>query len=200
MLTTTRRPIVALLLGLVLVPLLLVPAWTNANAASLSQLDATPGDRIYLPLVIKQPTQAGAPPPNPGMEQAVADQLNERRSAYGLAPVALVPELGQAARGHSQDMADHDFVDHTGSDGSSPGERMAEAGYDWTTWGEIIACGAIADAGEVVDLWMDSPGHRAIILSSSYADFGVGYVSDPGSEWGRYWTVDFAKPSSVSSP
>ena len=77
---------------------------------------------------------------------------------------------------------------------------MAEAGYDWTTWGEIIACGAIADASEVVDLWMDSPGHRAIFLSSSYADFGVGYVSDPGSEWGRYWTVDFAKPSSVSSP
>ncbi|MFN2130083.1 MAG: CAP domain-containing protein [Anaerolineae bacterium] len=70
---------------------------------------------------------------------------------------------------------------------------MAEAGYDWTTWGEIIACGAIADASEVVDLWMDSPGHRAIILSSSYADFGVGYVSDPGSEWGRYWTVDLCK-------
>jgi uncharacterized protein YkwD len=88
-------------------------------------------------------------------------------------------------------MAENHFTGHTGSDGSSAGERMAEAGYDWTTWGEIIAYGSVVSASQVVDLWMNSPGHRAIILSSSYEDYGVGYVSDPASDWGHYWTVDF---------
>jgi uncharacterized protein YkwD len=190
--TNTRRPFVALLLGLALVPWLLVPIMTGAGAPSPLWLDAAPGGRVYLPLVVRQPPASG----DAAMERAVADEINQQRSAHGLPPVRPMVELGDAARGHSRDMAENGLTGHIGSDGSTVGERLVEVGYDWTAWGEIVACGAIADAGQVVDLWMGSPDHRAVILSSSYADFGVGYVSDPASQLGRYWTVDFGRQAS----
>jgi uncharacterized protein YkwD len=190
------RPVVALLLALAVIPLSLAYVVRGAGTTSPLPLDLTPTAYAYLPLVARDPPPTTPPSNGLDMEQAVADEINQRRSAYGLPPVQLVSELTQAARLHCRDMADNHFAGHTGSDGSSPGERMAEAGYDWTTWGEIIAYGSVASASQVVDLWMNSPGHCAIMLSSSYEDFGVGYVSDPASDWGHYWTVDFAKRAS----
>jgi uncharacterized protein YkwD len=189
----TRRPVVMLLLGLAMVLLSLAHMVAGVGTTSPLPLELTPTAYAYLPLVARNPHPTAIPPDDLDMEQAVADEINQRRYAHGLASVRLVPELTQAARRHCRDMADNHFTGHTGSDGSSAGERMEEAGYDWTTWGEIIAWGSGASASQVVDLWMSSPGHRAIILSSSYEDFGVGYVSDPASDWGHYWAVDFGK-------
>ena len=107
--------------------------------------------------------------------------------------LSLVPELTQAARRHSRDMADNNFTSHTGSDGSNGGQRMEEAGYDWTAWGEIIGWGFGADTSSMVNWWMNSPPHRSIILSSSFEDFGVGYARNSTSDWGHYWTVNFGK-------
>jgi len=90
-------------------------------------------------------------------------------------------------------MADNGFTGHTGSDGSYGGQRMEEARYDWTTWGEIIGWGFGGDTSSMVNWWMDSPVHRSIILSSSFEDFGAGYARDPTSDWGHYWTVNFGK-------
>jgi len=133
------------------------------------------------------------------VERAIADQLNQQRIARGLPPLTLVSELTQAARRHSRDMADHGFTAHTGSDGSDGGQRMAEAGYDWTARGEIIGWGYGGDTGKMVNWWMNCPVHRPIILSSSFVDLGVGYVRDPSSEWGHYWTVNFGRRTRPTS-
>ena len=53
--------------------------------------------------------------------------LNGARLLSGLPPLALNPVLEKAAQGHSDDMADRAFVDHTGSNGSTPVERIALA-------------------------------------------------------------------------
>jgi uncharacterized protein YkwD len=184
-----------LLLGLAMVFLSLAYAVTSAGTTSLLPLDFTPTAYAYLPLVVKQPTPTATlvPPDDIEVEQSIANQLNQQRYAHGLPSLKTVSELTQAARRHSRDMADNHFTGHTGSDGSDGGQRMEEAGYDWTIWGEIIGWGFAGDADSIVNWWMNSPVHRSIILSSSFEDFGVGYARDPTSDWGHYWTVNFGK-------
>jgi uncharacterized protein YkwD len=165
-----------------------------ADAATVDTETMAPVS-IYLPHVVRHPVDPGGstliPPYDPEMEQSIADMLNQQRSDNGLSSLALVSELTQAARRHALDMAENDFTGHTGSDGSSAGERMQDAGYDWMFWGEIIGWGFGGSAESMVDWWMNSPTHRSIILSTRFEDFGVGYVYLAGSDWGHYWTVVF---------
>jgi len=145
----------------------------------------------FLPLITDIPSLI--PPDDLAMEQTIADLINQQRADHGLYPLILVPELTESARRHSNDMADNGFTGHTGSDGSNAGQRMAEAGYDWIAWGEIIAWGFGGDPASVVDWWMNSSPHRSLILSSYFLDFGVGYARAPASQYGHYWTVNFGR-------
>jgi len=142
-------------------------------------------------------------PPRPLTEAEIHDfaaqviaLTNQERAAYGLPPLAANAALNTAAVRHSQDMATNDFFSHTGSDGSSPGQRITQAGYVWYTYGENIAAGYTSPSS-VVAAWMGSAGHRANILNHCFQDMGVGYVYDegdtyPGGTWGytHYWTMD----------
>jgi uncharacterized protein YkwD len=185
---------------------------TGALAAGLPRLPVlspqeTPPYSLFLPLIFHQPpptptstpTNTPIPSSDETNEQHIAELINQERLAQGIAPVQVDPALTQASRRHSHDMADNHFTSHTGSDGSTPGQRMSEAGYDWSSWGEIIAWGFGGDAASVVEWWMNSPPHRSIILDPKYKHFGVGYVSQPDSDWGYYWAVDFGIPSSSAT-
>jgi uncharacterized protein YkwD len=83
-------------------------------------------------------------------------------------------------------MAARDFFDHTNPDGDGPGERVTAAGYRWATYGENIAKGQRTPA-QVMESWMNSPGHRANILNCSFEEIGIG-LHDGG---GPYWTQVF---------
>ena len=82
-------------------------------------------------------------------------------------------------------------MSHTGSDGSNPGDRIARAGYRFSAWAENVAMG-YPDAASVMDGWMNSPGHRANILSGNVTEIGVGlaYAADGAP----YWTMVLARP------
>jgi uncharacterized protein YkwD len=82
-------------------------------------------------------------------------------------------------------MSDHQSMSHTGSDGSSPGDRITRAGYDWRTYGENVAYG-YPTPESVMAGWMSSPGHKANILNCAFKEIGVGMAKD-----GYYWTQDF---------
>jgi uncharacterized protein YkwD len=171
----------------------LMLAVTGRGDMVMQPVDFTPTAYVHLPFLANVQAPSLIPPDDPANETSVATQLNQKRREVGLAEVTLLLELTQASRRHSRDMADNDFTSHTGSDGSDPGQRMADAGYDWVAWGEIIAWGYGGDPSRVVDAWMSSPPHKAIILSATFQDFGVGYVRDATSRWGHYWTVDFGR-------
>ena len=96
--------------------------------------------------------------------------------------------LENAAKIHSKSMADNNYFSHTGSDGSSLGDRMSAAGYNWSTYGENIAAGH-ADAKSVMQGWLDSPGHCSNIMGSEFSEVGVGRAEGRG--YGVYWTQDF---------
>lgn len=124
-------------------------------------------------------------------EQAFLDLLNNYRQQNGVGPLLAEPSLTDAARWMSADMGTHAYFSHTDSLGRNPWDRMAAFGYNYNTWrGENIAAGT-SSAQTVFDLWRNSSGHNANMLSSNYRVIGIGRVYTPGSPYGWYWTTDF---------
>jgi uncharacterized protein YkwD len=101
--------------------------------------------------------------------------------------------LEAAAASHSEDMARHNFLSHTGSDGLNVSDRVSTEGYAWRSIGENIAAG-YGTAKAVVDGWLSSPGHCANIMSSTYSELGGALVEDSTSDYQSYWTLVVAKP------
>ncbi|MBQ8133923.1 MAG: sporulation protein [Clostridia bacterium] len=118
-------------------------------------------------------------------EQQVVELVNNYRAQYGLNPVTLNTELSKVARLKSQDMKDKGYFSHTSPTYGSPFDMMKQFGISYRTAGENIAMGQRTPEA-VMEAWMNSEGHRANILNSSYTQIGVGYVAD-----GNYWTQMF---------
>ncbi|MEW1825792.1 CAP domain-containing protein [Streptomyces sp. NPDC088196] len=118
----------------------------------------------------------------------VVDLTNAERARAGLRALAVDPLLTAAAQAHSTDMVARAFYSHTSPDGSQPWDRAAAAGSRRRTIGENIACGQ-RSAAEVVEGWMNSPGHRANILKPDFTHIGIGFAG--GGQNGTYWTQLF---------
>ena len=132
----------------------------------------------------------------------VLNLTNEERKKANLEPLKLNSKLASAADDHSDSMAKDDFFSHTGIDGSSVGDRVRDAGYNYRTVGENIAAG-YSTASAVVSGWMNSPGHRANILNANYTEIGIGYEflqEDTGSiNYNHYWTQVFGTSQTTTS-
>jgi uncharacterized protein YkwD len=115
----------------------------------------------------------------------VVDLTNRERAGAGLPALAVDARLTVAAQAHSADMVARDFYSHTDPDGGKPWDRAAAAGATRRTVGENIACGQRSPA-DVVEGWMNSPGHRANILKADFTHIGVGLAG--GGRAGTYWT------------
>ncbi|MFC8427242.1 CAP domain-containing protein [Streptomyces sp. NPDC057253] len=113
---------------------------------------------------------------------------NRERAKAGLPPLAVDHHLAGAAQAYSTDMAARAFYSHTSPEGTQPWDRAAAAGSTRRSIGENIACGQ-RSAGEVVEGWMNSPGHRANILKPGFTHIGVGFAG--GGPAGTYWTQLF---------
>ncbi|MGD1807252.1 CAP domain-containing protein [Dapis sp. BLCC M126] len=124
----------------------------------------------------------------------VVELTNQERIQLGLDPLTADPLLNQAAQIHTENMAEQDFFDHTGLDGSSAGDRIEATGYDFSAWAENIAAGQQTPEA-VVAAWMGSEGHRANILNPNLEEIGIGYYfleEDTGSvNANHYWTQVF---------
>jgi len=199
------------LVGLILFSLSQITLGENAPLAGTLEPSG------FLPLTIKQPTltptatatptptatPAGCVPPpeispsDLSNEAAILSGINQQRSSNGLPALALAHELTQSSRRHSLDMAENHFTGHTGSDGSTVGDRMLGACYDWNYRGEIIGWGFGGDPTAMLDWWMNSQPHRDTILHVLPEDFGVGYIRLVGSDWTHYWTVNFGRRSTA---
>ena len=118
-------------------------------------------------------------------ETEVVHLVNEIRVSNGLKPLTQDWQLSRVARYKSQDMKDLSYFSHTSPTYGTPFEMMKSFGITYRTAGENIAKG-YSTPKAVVDAWMNSPGHRANILNSSYTHIGVGYVAN-----GNYWTQMF---------
>lgn len=140
-------------------------------------------------------------------EQYMLELINAERAKVGAQPLAFDSDLNESAANHSAWMISTDTFSHTGVGGSSPGDRMKAAGYVFngsSSWGENVAWASTrAPAGlqnEVEHLHtslMNSPGHRANLLNTSYREIGVGLeVGQYGSFEGAFVTQNFARSGS----
>jgi uncharacterized protein YkwD len=119
---------------------------------------------------------------------AGSSMLNGVRSDAGSNPVTYDARLGAAAQTHANDMLANDFFSHTGSDGSSVGDRVTAQGYNWRTVGENIARGQ-ADEAAVLAAWVNSPGHQSNNVNPNFEDFAL---AKAGTGSNQYWVLVLA--------
>ncbi|MDR0914989.1 MAG: SafA/ExsA family spore coat assembly protein [Oscillospiraceae bacterium] len=135
-----------------------------------------PNDKVYVPLNDKTVLS---------FEEQVIALVNQERAAIGLAPLAANWELSRIARYKSQDMHDKNYFSHTSPTYGSPFDMIKNFALSYRAAGENIAKGQTTPQ-QVMNAWMNSPGHRANILNASFKEIGVGYVAS-----GHYWTQMF---------
>jgi uncharacterized protein YkwD len=119
-------------------------------------------------------------------EAEVLKLVNQERAKVGCSPVTPNGPLRKLAEAFSRDMAARNFFDHTDPDGKDPWQRAAVLGIT-DLGGENIARGQTTPQ-DVMDAWMNSPGHRANILNCDFTTLGVGVHFGSGGPW---WTQDF---------
>ncbi|MBQ7900861.1 MAG: SafA/ExsA family spore coat assembly protein [Clostridia bacterium] len=137
-----------------------------------------PGQTITIPTVDSSVT---------AYENEVIRLVNEIRVNNGLNKLTADWELSRVARIKSQDMKDNNYFSHTSPVYGSPFNMIKNFGISYRAAAENIAKGQSTPQA-VVNAWMNSSGHRANILNSSYTKIGVGYVKS-----GNYWTQMFIR-------
>jgi uncharacterized protein YkwD len=154
-------------------------------------------------LLVAAPFAPPAPTDHLAISRRVLELTNQARSharrcgseAFPPAPPLTLgpPTLERAAAEHSRDMASHEYMDHTGRDGSTPGIRVTRAGYKWSAIGENLASG-ILSAEEVVNGWVGSPHHCENLMTARFTEMAVAYAVNASSSGGIYWTQLFGTP------
>ena len=122
-------------------------------------------------------------------EASLLQTMNSVRTSHGLAPLRLDVRLLRAARSHSADMMRRQYFAH----GSVAGRVLAH-GARGPVFGEDLAWGTGVTAQWVVDQWLASPPHRAVLLRAGFRRIGVGisFGSFAGHGGAAVVTADFA--------
>lgn len=125
---------------------------------------------------------------NPSYEERVVQLVNIERQKAGLDALYIDSKISDVARVKSKDMADLNYFDHYSPTYGMANNMLLRFGITYSFWGENIASGQ--DTPEiVVHEWMNSPTHRANILSQNFTFIGVGYYLD--TDGTPFWTQLF---------
>ena len=124
-------------------------------------------------------------------EQSLLTILNQHRAAAGAAPLKLSAKLSAVSRAHSCDMYQHHYVGHTGSDGSSPLQRIQSAGLALSNWGENVGTasglGVMGGIQQIDDGMMAEPltpyDHHWNIVHAAFTQVGLGVIYVNGQVW-----------------
>jgi uncharacterized YkwD family protein len=159
-----------------------------------------PVSRTTTPTTVRVPVQkqVSAPVQSPTSNVSASTQVqqilalvNQERAKAGLAPLKLSAALDNMASAKAADMRDKNYFDHQSPTYGSPFDMMTKWGINYSYAGENIAAGQQSPA-DVMNSWMNSPGHRANILNPNYTELGVGLAK--GGSYGTYWVQEFIRP------
>ncbi len=120
-------------------------------------------------------------------EKEVFDLINAKRTAARLSALKVDAELQNVARAKAEDMVKKNYFSHTSPTYGSPFDMMKSFGVSYKTAGENIA-GNSSNTG-AVNAWMNSEGHKANILNSSFNYTGVAVVKS--SKYGKIFVQMF---------
>jgi uncharacterized protein YkwD len=159
----------------------------------------------------RAPAAPVKPPAAPTLSASAATRMPESRAlelvnevrargahcgahSFGPAPpLRLSGTLDGVAFGHATDMAQHNYFEHQDLSGHTPADRVRATGYREKLVGENIAYGP-KSTEEVVQGWLDSPGHCENIMDPRFAEMGIAYAAGQGAKHGLYWVQLLAAP------
>ena len=175
------------------------PSQNIANVEKQDQPESNSNDIIKetddLPVNPDNQTDVG------GFERRVVELVNQERAAAGLDALAVDSQLDRAADLHNRQMVEADSMQHQLPGEAKLKDRVGATGYNWSRVGENIAAGQQSPE-EVVDGWMNSPGHRQNILNPEFTHIGIGYDNAPddinnSNDYDTYWTQVFGTSSNI---
>ena len=151
-----------------LVVALAVAPGANAAAHGLSARQACPTSGAFSAAV-------------PQTKKAILCLHNLDRRRQGMSQMRLSPELSAVALAHARDMVKRHYFDHVSPGGKDHMDRIAASAYPpsagcWTAGENLLDANGAATPLQIVQAWMRSPEHRAIILRRGWRDFGLGVV------------------------
>jgi uncharacterized protein YkwD len=169
-------------------------------SASFLELSAAPVRAVWAQEQPPEPevsSPAVAPAEIEPLEVIVLALVNGARANAGVHHLEWDAQMTDAARGHARDMMQRNYVSHTGSDGTSPQQRLRRAGVQfqwgseniWTYWGRVPDEGPRVMHAEMMaephrpDLWNHirnilHPGYRRIGVGIAVSQRGVQYLSE----------------------
>jgi len=103
-------------------------------------------------------------------------ETNKQRTANGLKELLENNYLNNSATAKANDMFLKQYFEHISPDGVSPGDLVSKYGYEYLLTGENLILGNFENEAELVQAWMDSPGHRENILNAGYTEIGVSII------------------------
>ena len=109
--------------------------------------------------------------------ESLVEAMNHERAAAGLRPLQLNAALSAAADDRMRDMFAKHYFEHISPDGIDPFTWAERHGYDYRAIGENLAVG-YRTAGDIVDGWMHSEGHRQNVMGRDYDDVGIAIAVD----------------------
>jgi uncharacterized protein YkwD len=121
--------------------------------------------------------------------------VNAARKKAGLRPLTGNALLDKAAQRHAEDMLARGYFAHKSPSGTTVRERARAVGYGWHAIGENIAFGQTS-VDEVMETWLESPGHRKNILTPDFSEMGLGLAMGlgPDGKYQVYWVQNFGSP------
>jgi uncharacterized protein YkwD len=123
------------------------------------------------------------------LEAGVLHEINALRRSYGLVPLRLSAALSAAARQHSFEMATRGYFAHESANGSRFDRRIARyysMGHRsyWSVGENLLWSSPDVDAAHALTMWLNSPEHRANLLTARWRQIGLSAVhsaSAPGT-------------------
>ncbi|KAG3110422.1 hypothetical protein PI124_g8950 [Phytophthora idaei] len=124
---------------------------------------------------------------------ALLVRINKERAAHGLPALCSNKKLQAAAQRHVKDQSKTDYMSDTGTDDSTPKQRVTEAGYKWQSVAENIDAGNV-NGDAVVDWWMKGTSRDNIL--GKYTMVGTAYAYNDNTYSKHYWVQVYATGSS----
>lgn len=130
--------------------------------------------------------------------QKIFDETNNARVEENRPKLSYNALLEKAAIKKAQDMFALGYFDHNSPTGKTPSDFVLEAKYEYLTIGENLALGVFKNEKDLVDAWMNSPGHRANILNTHFTEVGISAIKGLYKGEEVYMSVqEFGKPASL---
>ncbi len=144
----------------------------NAQTEATNLLEDVSAENFF-PEPLKKLTGQSTAKPTGLSAQAVTSLTNEERVKNGKKLLTTNAKLALAAHRKILDMVNLQYFEHTSPSGKGPADVIEATGYTYVIVGENLAEGDFADSADLVQGWMNSPGHRANILNEKYTEIGV---------------------------